>query len=155
MKKKRDAAYYKGRLAREKPAIFAEIRPGGLSVRAASAKARLIHLPTRLDALKREWKKATLAEHREFIRWAKARESKAPSAPVRSIANAAGQLRPDVAKFLSDWVKTKRSKPGRIMKVMGFKGFDPTLSMAIYGGHSLRLEVIPKLTAWLTEEGFR
>jgi len=155
MKKKRDARYYKGRLASEFPAIFAEIRSGGLSVRAASAKAGLIRLPTRLDALKREWKKAARGEQREFVRWVKAREALARGAPPRPIADSAGHLRPDVAKFLSDWVKANRSKPGRIMKMIGFKGFDFTLSQAIYGGHSLRPAVIPKLTVWLIAQGFR
>jgi hypothetical protein len=41
------------------------------------------------------------------------------------------------------------------MKVIGFKGFDPTLSQAIVGGHELRAEVIPQLEAWLNKQGFR
>jgi hypothetical protein len=41
MKKKRDAAYYKARLAKEFPAIFAEIGPGGLSVPALHAPVRM------------------------------------------------------------------------------------------------------------------
>lgn len=155
MTKKRDAKYYKGRLAREYPAIFAEIRPGGLSVRAASAKAGLIHLPTSVDALKREWKKTSRVEHVEFLGWATAREGRARGAPVRPIADSAGHLRPDVAKFLSDWVKTNRSKAGRIMKAIGFSNFDYTLHEAIYGGHWLRAAVIPKLTDWLIAQGFR
>jgi hypothetical protein len=157
MKKKRDNAYLKKRLAKEFPDVFADFDAGRIkSVRAAAAKARLIHLPTRLDALKREWKKANRAEQREFILWAKAREAEARGAhPVRPIADAAGRLLPDVRKFLSDWVKANRSKPGRIMKMIGFKRFDPTLSQAIYGGHILRPEVIPNLTSWLTKEGFR
>jgi hypothetical protein len=112
MKKKRDARYYKARLAREYPAIFAEIHSGGLSVRAASAKAGLIHLPTRLDALKREWKKADRVEQRRFVIWAKAEEVKARGATVRPIADSAGHLRADAVKFLSDWITTNRSKPG-------------------------------------------
>ena len=57
MAKKRDAAYLKGRLKRDDPG------DGRIpSVRQAAVAARLIHLPTRLDSLKREWKKATAAE---------------------------------------------------------------------------------------------
>jgi len=154
MTRKRDAAYFKRRLAKEHSAIFAEICPGGLSVRAASAKAGLIRLPTRLNALKREWKKATTEERREFIHWAKAREAKGRGASVRPIADAASCLRPEVRKFLSDWLKANGSKPGRIMKMIGFSVHDATLSPAIYGGSSLRAAVIPKLAVWLTSHGY-
>jgi hypothetical protein len=155
MKKKRDAKYYAERLKKESPGVFAEIRPGGLSVRAASAKAGLVHLPTPLGILKREWKKASLVERREFVVWLKAGGAKASSASFKPIADKAGRLRPEVRKFLSDWVKANKSKPGRIMKSIGFKVFDPTLSQAIYGGHWLRPAVIPKLASWLTAQGYR
>ena len=83
MTKKRDNAYLKKRLAKEFPGVFADFDAGRIkSVRAAAAKAGLIHLPTRLDALKREWKKATQAEQHEFILWAKARVAKARGVPV-------------------------------------------------------------------------
>jgi hypothetical protein len=155
MKKKRDAAYYKRRLARDYPAIFAEIRPGGLSVRAASVKARLIHLPTRVDALKREWKKANTAEHREFVLWAKALEAGAGGAPVPPITDPAGHLLPHAARFLAEWVKRNRSKPGRIMKQIGFRVFDWRLAHAIDHGGVLPQKVIDKLNPWMAEKGFR
>src|SRR5262245_3658058 len=113
MTKKRDARYYKARLAKEHPAIFAEIRPGGLSVRQANAKAGLIHLPTRLDALKRDWKRASEAQQVEFVRWLKTGIAKRVA---RRIVDAERRLQPDVARFLANWVKTNNSKPGRIMK---------------------------------------
>jgi hypothetical protein len=155
MKKKRNSAYYKARLAKEHPSISAQIRPRGpLSVRAASAKAGLIHLPTRLDALKREWKKAVPAEQREFVRWLKARHPRTHVAPPPPIVDSTGRLRPDVAKFLSDWVKTNRSKPGRIMKQMGFRVFDWRLAHAIDHGGVLPHEVIDKLQPWMMKNGF-
>src|ERR1035437_447814 len=62
MTKKRDAAYYKKRLAKDHPAIFADLDAGRIkSVSAASAKAGLIKLPTRFGALKREWTGASRA----------------------------------------------------------------------------------------------
>jgi len=70
MKKKRDAAYLKKRLAKEHPTILADLDAGRIkSISAASAKAGLIHLPTRLQALKREWKGASDAQRFEFIKW--------------------------------------------------------------------------------------
>jgi hypothetical protein len=152
MKKKRDAEYYKKRLAKDHPALFADVRSGRLSVRAASAKAGLIHLPTRLDALKREWRGASGVHRVDFIKWLKAGALKHVGKPI---ADADGRLRVDVRAFLSDWVKSHRSKPGRIMKQIGFSGFDYTLATAISRGETLRPEVIPKLNNWLTTHGFR
>lgn len=57
---KRDNAYWLGRLKAEHPAIYAKFKAGKIaSVRQACAEAELIHLPNRVDALKREWKGAT------------------------------------------------------------------------------------------------
>jgi hypothetical protein len=149
--KNRDSAYFRGRLAKDHPAILAEVHSGRLSVRAASAKAGLIHLPTRLDALKREWKKAARSDQVEFVKWLKAGAWKTR---VRLIADRKGRLRGDVRAFLSRWVATHRSRPGRIMKQMGFSGFDYTLAAAIVRRSELRAEVITKLDARLKKEGF-
>jgi hypothetical protein len=92
MKKKRDAEYYEKRLAKDHPALLAEVR--SLSVRAASAKARLIHLPTRLDALKREWKGASDAQRRDFVIWIKSGAYKWEGLPI---ADPEGRLRRDVS----------------------------------------------------------
>jgi hypothetical protein len=152
MKKKRDSAYYKKRLAKDHPTLFAEVRAGRLSVRAASAKAGLIRLPTRLDALKREWNKASKSQRDEFDEWLK---TGAPKRIAKSIADADGRLRSDVRAFLSHWLKSNKSKPGRIMKQMGLSLYDIRLSMAIFGGHELPPEVISKLDDWLTKRGVR
>lgn len=155
MKKKRDAAYYKGRLARDHPLIFAEIRSRRLSVRAASAKAGLIHLPSQFDALKREWKKANSVERRLFANWLRAEVAKARGAPARPIADAHGHLLPYAARFLSGWVRSNRSKPDRIMKQIGFRVFDWRLAHAIDHGGTLRQEIIDKLEPWMVRNGFR
>lgn len=156
MKKKRDNTYLRKRLAKEHPLVLADFDAGLIpSIRAAAAKAELIRLPTRLDALKREWKKANTAERDEFDDWRMTGETGSPGASVRPIADKDGYLRPEVTKFLSDWITTNRSKPGRIMEKIGFKRHDATLSPAIYRGVDLRPAVIPKLTDWLIAQGFR
>jgi hypothetical protein len=151
MKKKRDAEYYKKRLAKDYPAIFAEVRSGRLSVRAASAKAGLIHLPTRLDALKREWQGASEPQRDEFEKWLKTGALKRVG---KTIADADGRLRSDVRAFLSGRLRSIGWTPGRLMKEIGFKGYDYTLSSAILSGNTLRPAVIPKLSDWLTKQGF-
>lgn len=156
MKKDRSNTYLRKRLAKKRPDILADFDAGRIkSIRAASAKAELIRLPTPLGILKREWKKASATEHREFVRWAKAREAAARSAPVRPIADTAGHLRLKVAKFLSDWIRANKSTPGRIMQKIGFSRHDATFSPAIYRGQTMRPEVFPRLTDWLITQGFR
>ncbi len=156
MKKKRDNAYLRKRLAKEHPSILADFDAGRIpSIRAASLEAGLIRPSTPLRVLKREWKKASRTAQADFIRWIKAREAASRGAAMRPIADKDGHLRPDVRKFLADWITTNRSKPGRIMEKIGFKRHDATLSPAIYRGVDLRPAVIPKLTDWLIAQGFR
>src|SRR5664280_2783563 len=131
MKKKRDRKYYKGRLAKDHPTLLAEVLSGRLSVRAASAKAGLIHLPTRLDALKREWKKASDTQQVEFVKWIRAT---VPTRAPKPIADPDGHLRSDVKVFLSGRLKIIGWTPGRLLKEIGFKGGDWTLSSAILNG---------------------
>jgi hypothetical protein len=152
MKKRRDLSYYEGRLAKEHPALCARVHSGELSVRAASAAAGLIHLPSRVDALKREWRKATGAQRAEFIEWTAATAS---TSATRPISDRDGHLRSDVKVFLSDRLKRFGWTPGRLLKEIGFRRGDWTLSSAILNGTTLRAEVIPKLAEWLAKEGLR
>jgi len=150
---KRDAAYYRARLRRDYPTFFVGLASGKYgSVREAAAAAGLIRLPSRLDALKREWKRANEPQRDQFRAWLKPTAIRGIAKPI---SDSDGRLRPNVRAFLSHWVESNKSKPGRIMKQIGFSGFDYRLSMAIYGGHELRPVVISKLTDWLVKEGFR
>jgi len=153
-KRTRDSRYYEDRLRKEHPAIFADLRSGKLtSIRAASAAARLIHLPTRLDALRREWKKATTAERRAFAAWLKSLSGSAGSTPSKPIASPSGQLTPGVVAFLSGWLVKHRAKPGRIMREMGFSNYDYRLARGI-AGDPLPNYVVSALEKWLAKAGY-
>jgi hypothetical protein len=155
MTKKRDSAYYEGRLKRSFPKIYAGLRAGKFkSVRRAAAAAGLIHLPTRVDALKREWKGATTAEKNEFVAWTKGRKTAFAATPI-PIIDATGHLKPAAIRFISAWARDKRITPGKIMKEMGFSNFDYTLSHALQLGAPIRSEVIPRLEGWLVRNGFK
>jgi hypothetical protein len=155
MTKKRDSDYYKERLKRDFPPIFADWRAGKFkSVRQAAAFAGLIHLPTRVDALKREWKHATTREKNEFVAWTKGRKA-ASAAPSLSIIDATGHLKPAVIRFINEWTSAKRIKPGKIMKEIGFSNFDYTLSQALRRGAPIRSAAIPRLEVWLVRNGFK
>ena len=159
MPKKRDSDYFESRLKRDHPKIYAELKAGHFtSVRQAAAAARLIRLPTRLDALKREWKKAGKTDRRAFVAWLRGTIGLSPPAvrPIkRSIIEAGGHLKPAVIKFISDWTVAKRKTPGNLMKELGFKNFDATLAYALKRGNPIRSEVLIPLEGWLARNGFK
>jgi hypothetical protein len=158
MGKARDSAYFESRMKRDHPKIYAELKAGHFpSVRQAAAAAGLIHLPTRLGALKREWKRAGRGERRDFVLWLKGKipaSAPTPSPTTRPIIDRDGHLRPAVIKFIKDWTVAKRVSPGRVMKEMGFSNFDYTMSRALGRREPLRLAVILSLGGWLAREGF-
>lgn len=88
----------------------------------------MIRLPSRLDALKREWARASSAERAAFVAWAKGMLSPRPtvvSLPV-VLTGPDGTLLPEVI----DRIKAIMAKPGpfgprrvphgRIMSAMGY-----------------------------------
>jgi hypothetical protein len=150
---KRGAAYYRARLRRDHPTIFADLSSGKfVSVREAAAAAGLIRLPSRVDALKREWKKAKNEQQAEFVKWLTSGAYKRVGLPI---ADAKGRLRRDVSDFLLRWVAQRGFNPARVMKEIGFSGYDPTFRSAISSDGPLRAEVIPELARWLKKQGFR
>jgi hypothetical protein len=162
MTKKRDAAYYRKRLKAGDPVIYADVVAGRITVRKAALKAGLIHLPTTLGVLKREWRKATISEQEGFLRWAKATtpafwrfKSSPPKPSPTTIVDSADRLLPPVVQFLHIWLGSRiHAKRGHIMVEMGFSTFDTSLSRAI-DGEPLNSEIVPKLEDWLRKNGFR
>lgn len=156
MTRKRDSAYFEDRLKKEHPKIYADLRSGKIkSTRQAAAKAGLIHLPGRLEALMREWRRATPGQRKAFLIWVRTSgvglKRSTASSPV--VVDSAGRLVPGVAAFLRKWVKDHRIKPGRVMKQMGFSNHDWRLSASLRGD-PLRSEVHGRLAAWLKLHGY-
>lgn len=150
--KKRDAAYWRGRLEREHPAIHARLLDGTISsVRAACAEAGLIRLPTRLDALMREWTKASASQRKAFIDWLKAsRPSRLPVTPPAALVDADGFLTRDTIERVE---KAKATlgfrKPGQVMEALGGSKLDGSLGQAMRGNSRLRPELVDRLGDWL------
>jgi hypothetical protein len=152
-KKKRDAAYYRARLKREFPTIFADLSAGRIkSVRQAAARAGLIQLPTRADALIRDWKRATPAERERFRDWLS--RTRTGLTKVRQATDASGILKPAAVTYIEDWLRANGGTPGQIMKKLGFSNFDSRLAQSINRKTPLPAEVRHRLQAWLTKEGF-
>jgi hypothetical protein len=157
---KRDSAYYEGRLRRDRPAIWKAYKAGAhKSVREACIAAGFIRPPGRLGVLKREWRRATPAERRQFLEWAKTGSheagKKVPTPSPRPIADADGCLSPHVVAFLKTWIGAHRYKAAWIMQDIGLSRSDYTLNQAIFGGTRLREAVIPKLAKWLSSKGYK
>jgi hypothetical protein len=157
MSKKRDAEYYKARLRREYPTIYADLRAGKInSVRRAAAKAGLIHLPGRLDGLKRGWKLSSPKERSEFLQWIKSSGiGLKKRAAAASIADATGKLTPQAIAFITDWVKKNRASAGRIMGQCGYSNYDYRLAQSLNGKVGLPADVLAALKPWLQKQGFR
>jgi len=153
-KKIRDAAYYKARLRKEHPAIYADLLAARYpSVRKAAAAAGLIRLPTRFDALKREWRRASRGEQADFLKWLRTVIPKKAKG-LLEVVDSDNRLKPAVAKFLASWLLARKAKPGSIMKELGFSNFDYRLSPAIFRGEQLPQEIVDKLGPWLLKNGY-
>lgn len=158
-KRKRDGAYYRARLKRDYPRIYAELVAGKYpSVRAACIAAGLVAAPSGFLLLKRAWTKATSRDRREFLNWLKSgaprKRSTAPSTPP-SIVDTHGRLTPAATRFITDWIMRHRTTAGQILKQIGYKNFDWRLSYALKREFVLPHDIIVRLQDWLFRQGFR
>ena len=148
--RKRDRDYYRRRLEREHPTIFADLKAGKYgSVRAAAAAAGLIRLPTRFGALKREWNKATLRERREFIDWIKATRTPSRRRIGKNLIEDDGSLKPAVIVEVQAIITRRALRYGQVMDELGAKRLDGSLGGALRQGWRLRSELLDALANWL------
>lgn len=161
--KERGNAYWLPRLEREHPDFHARLLAGEFtSVRAACAAAGLKPLPTRLDALKREWTKASPAEHDEFLRWLGI-TSPVPATgriplPV-SLVGPDGDLLDEVAERIKTIMKKLGlPRPGKspaghssIMTAMGYSPCNPRLANALNHRGKPEQDFLDRLRKWIIE----
>ena len=173
-KKKRDSAYWMGRLKKDHPAILARLKAGKLaSVRAACIEAGLIHPSTRYDALMREWKKASASERARFLRDSGAVGTGGASAPAASpgsagtsttkgttrpkpapgryadLLDAEGKLKPSIAAAMQKAIAARRMKMGAVMEEMGLGKLDPSLGLALQRRSKPSELLLQRLPPWL------
>jgi hypothetical protein len=131
--KKRDNAYWLARLERYHPAVFAKLRARKIkSVRQACAEAGLIHLPSRVDALMREWRAASNGERNEFVKRAKAAGGATPK-PVLAVplTGTDGRLTSTAVKDITAARLARGLKVGGVSKALGYNPLDPRLGFAL------------------------
>jgi hypothetical protein len=156
MTKKRDSDYYAKRLKRDFLPIFADLRAGKFkSVRQAAAFAGLIRLPTRVDALKREWKRATPAQRKGFLTWVNTSGIglKKVTGIKPPIVDAGRYLKPDVIAVIKKWLAANHAKASDIVIDLGLSPLDGSLALALKGVYRLRKEMIVELESWLKIKG--
>lgn len=153
-KQKRDKAYYRERLKREHPTIYADLKAGRhRTVTDAAICAGLKKPRTRLHELKNAWSKAGSAERSDFLAWLAATgvlPATASSTATTSTCIATGRYLLPTTIARINYIKAKRDmSAGDIMGEMGFTKLDPSLGLALSKGYGLRLSVIAALEAWL------
>jgi hypothetical protein len=156
MSKKRDSAYLKGRLQRDFPKEFADLRAGKYkNVSQAAVAAGLIRLPTRFGALKREWKGATPTQREAFLIWIRTSRIglKRVTRIKPPIADAGRYLKPDVIAVIRKWLTANHAEISDIVKGMGLSALDGSLALALKGSYRLHKDTIVKLESWLKLKG--
>jgi hypothetical protein len=147
---KRDNTYYLERLKREHPKVYADLLAGKFpSALKAFEAAGLKGRRTRLQELKNAWQKATVAEQRDFLAWARARSpSPSKAAPGRPIA---------IDRKLEAWAKARIDHIASVgglaisdvMTELGLDRRDTSLSTAMKRGTRIQDTLIAALEKWL------
>jgi hypothetical protein len=123
--KKRDSAYYRKRLKDEHPHIYAGLLADKFpSVRAASLKAGLIHLPSSFVVLKREWGNASAKDREEFKDWISGTKPTSPT--PASLVDEDGFLTIAAIEEIERIMKAKRMKDADLMEELGFNRHAPS-----------------------------
>lgn len=155
--KKRDSAYWLARLKREYPAIYAKYRSKEItSVRAACIKAGLIHQPSQLDILKREWRRTSPSQRDAFLNSIAPRSRITPSKPKSvlshtDLVDSAGYLRPTVKTLIRARMKTDGVRSADLMESLGFDRFNTSLMSAMSSKRPAKvsLELQNAVSRWL------
>ena len=91
----------------------------------------MIRQPTRLDALKRVWRRASASERREFVDWVKGGGT--AGVPLGMLTDKSGFLTASAIKQVEEVMKARRMRSGDVMEEFGYKRLDPTLGMVLAG----------------------
>ena len=163
MAKKRDSRYWLGRLERDHPAVFAAYKAGQIkSVRQACARAGLIRLPGRLDALKREWKAATESERATFLEWTRSQTPQGGAAgsatlpgaldTSKALVGADGHLLPVVVDHVRAIMSARNMKPWQVAVAMGSHSHDMRLEFALRRDWRPTEDFVDRLRDWIAAQ---
>ena len=149
MPKDRTLRYYLPRLEREHPTIFADWKAGKYASASEALRASgLRPEPSRLNALKAAWKKASRREQTEFLTWVGA-STVSSTAPV---VDGNRRLLPATAARIETIMARRGMKMGDVMTEMGFKRLNASLGNAL-ANRATRLhpDLVQALEKWLND----
>ncbi len=156
-KQVRDSAYYEGRLKREFPAIYSDLKAGKYrTVTEAAVAAGIKQTRTRLHELKNAWTKADGIERRAFLDWLIAEgvltTRAAPTRRVHSgpaLATSDRYLTEPASKRIREIMARRHLKMGDVMFEMGFPKLNASLGMALHRNTQLQPDLLAELEKWL------
>ena len=152
--KRRDNAYWVGRLEREHPELAKQVARGELTVRQARLQAGLMRQPSGYEKLERAWKTASPDDRRKFIAKRRfARVSRASITP-KDLVDDDARLRLDVVVAVRRHMEKKRLKSGDVCEALGLSRLHAGLGVAL--GRNERVKPTPdlldRLARWVAEE---
>lgn len=151
-KKDRSNKYWEPRLKRERPDLYADLKAGKIaSVRQTAIAAGMIKPSSRLKALKREWRRSSVRERREFMEWLKIGGSSAGLIPghLPSLLGGDGKLTRTAVLLLQDEMNARGVTSGAVMQAMGYGKLDPKLGFALQRRWKVTPEMLRRLQDWL------
>jgi hypothetical protein len=149
-KARRDNSYYRQRMKREAPTVYADYVAGKFqSFAAARRAAKLVSPRTRLHELKNAWTKATKAERDEFVLWIKSSRSLASRAAIDS----AGRLTPWGKQQVKAIMDRRHLRMGDLLSELGLNRLNPSIGQALARDTRLAAAVATVLQRWISTHG--
>jgi hypothetical protein len=152
--RKRDNAYYLDQLRKRSPDIHRRYLAGEFKSGAAAFRAAgLRKSPSTLNALRRAWRNASLADQTAFAAEVSLLSRSVPSAAPAittptTVCGPDQRLTPDGVLRIQDIMAARGLGSGDVMAEMGFKRLDASLGMAIRRTTRIQPALAKALQSW-------
>lgn len=148
---KRDNAYWLKRILAVRADLHADYLAGRiLSVAEARRRAGLMSERTALHELKNAWRKASIAERRQFTSWALTGAAAPTPGAKWQVVDADRRLTPRAKKRIATIMGRRGLKMGDVMAELGFKRLNASLGNALKDTRVTASMVTP-LEKWLDD----
>jgi hypothetical protein len=149
---KRDNNYYLQRIKKDAPRVYADYLAGKYkSVREARRAAGLMSEPTQLHYLKNAWKRASTAQRKQFVAWARAGLPRPTK--VASLFDPDGRLTSAGKMELKRTLEDHKMAVSDMMLTVGRSRLDPSVSLAMTCGYKVSPLTRGLVDAWFVKNG--
>lgn len=168
MRQKRDKDYYLRRLKAEHPIAYAHVQTGHKDFWDTVYDVGLKRRQKPVNSLKGAWKRCSATDKQEFLDWLKSEHgiqtkkssfSGIPSsafskATLPDLADSQGRLSTAAIAAISDTMQKFNMTNGDLMKEIGEKPLDVSITSAVWNGRKIHNPVLlDKLKRWLKKHG--